>query len=198
MLIIWSGAMLVALILFVPETYHPVLLKKKAQKLRQETGDERWTCHLEKTDRTISQSIIWSLIRPFQLLLLEPMCLNLCLFSALLLGIVYLFFGAIPLVLTTNHDFSLHEVGLAFLGLFVGMLVGIMTDPYWHSNYQRLVRNREAAGGESGGSEPEYRLPPAIAGAVLVTIGLFWFAWTTYRSVHWILPIIGSGIFGMG
>ena len=39
----------------------------------------------------------------------------------------------------------------------------------------RLVNKRERLGGEPGGSEPEYRLPPAIAGAILVPIGLFWF-----------------------
>lgn len=44
----------------------------------------------------------------------------------------------------------------------------------------------------------EYRLPPTIAGAFLVPAGLFMFAWTTYSSVHWIVPIIGSTIFGMG
>jgi hypothetical protein len=43
----------------------------------------------------------------------------------------------------------------------------------------RLVQQREADGGEPGVSEPEYRLPPVIAGAPLVTIGLFWFGWTT-------------------
>lgn len=141
---------------------------------------------------------MYSLIRPFQLLLLEPMCLNLCLFSAILLGVLYLFFGAFDVVFTVNHGFTISQVGLSFLGIFVGMIAGIATDPFWHMNYMRLVRNREAAGGEPGGSEPEYRLPPAILGAVLVTTGLFWFGWTTYASVHWILPIIGSGIFGMG
>lgn len=38
----------------------------------------------------------------------------------------------------------------------------------------------------------------AILGAPLVTVGLFVFAWTAYPSVHWIIPIIGSGIFGAG
>jgi hypothetical protein len=60
------------------------------------------------------------------------------------------------------------------------------------------MRDRERATNEPGGSEPEFRLPPAIVGAPLVTIGLFWFGWTTYPWVHWILPIIGSGIFGAG
>jgi len=35
------------------------------------------------------------------------------------------------------------------------------------------VRKREAQGGEPGGSEPEFRLPPTIVGAILVPIGLF-------------------------
>jgi len=131
-------------------------------------------------------------------LILEPMCLNLCLFSAILLGILYLFFGAIPLIFENNHGFNLGQVGLSFLGLLTGMVIGVLTDPLWHKNYVRLVKNREKAGGEPGGSEPEYRLPPAILGAVLVCVGLFWFAWTSYRSVHWIVPIIGSGIFGCG
>ena len=65
-------------------------------------------------------------------------------------------------------------------------------------NYLRLLKQREVQGGEPGGSEPEYRLPPCIAGAPLVTIGLFWFGWTTFESVHWIVPIIGSAIFGAG
>ena len=53
------------------------------------------------------------------------------------------------------------------------MLLGVICDPLWHKNYDRLVRNREAAGGEPGGSEPEYRLPPTIAGAFIVPIALF-------------------------
>ena len=35
-------------------------------------------------------------------------------------------------------------------------------------------------------------------GGVLIPVGLFWIAFTTYRSVHWIVPIIASVFFGMG
>ncbi len=37
-----------------------------------------------------------------------------------------------------------------------------------------------------------------MAAAVLVPVGLFWFAFTSYRSVHWIVPIIAGVPFGMG
>ena len=190
--------MLAGTVISVPETYHPVLLRNKARRLRKETGNDQWHAPIERLDRSILQTIVRSIYRPFLLLILEPMCLNLCLYSAILLGVLYLFFGAFEIVFSTNHGFELWQVGLTFLGLLVGMLAGISTDPLWHKNYMRLVQNRERGGGEPGGAEPEFRLPPAIAGGILVPIGLFWFGWTTYASVHWIVPIIGSAIFGMG
>lgn len=197
-LLIWGGVLYLFIIFVVPETYHPVLLRNKARKIRKETGDERFKAPMELTNKSIPQTLKLSLIRPFQLLTLEFMVSSLSLFSAILLGIIYLFFGAFPLILRNNHDFTLSQIGLSFLGLFAGFSIGIMTDPIWHKNYSRLVKNRELATGEKGCSEPEYRLPPAIAGAILVPIGLFMFGWTTYRKVHWIVPIIGSGIFGVG
>ncbi|KAH7069750.1 benomyl/methotrexate resistance protein [Paraphoma chrysanthemicola] len=173
LLIIWSGVQLCLIVLFVPETYHPVLLRRKAIRLRAETGNPEWIAPIEKMDRSIAKTVLWSCIRPFQLLIFEPMCLNLCILSAILLGILYLFFGAFPLVFQNNHGFSIAQTGLAFLGLFVGMLAGICTDPIWRRIYGRLVRQREEQGGEPGGSEPEFRLPSTILGAWVVPIALF-------------------------
>ena len=176
----------------------PMVLKHKAQKLRKETGEDRWRAPAEKMDKSVIGAVGRSLMRPFQLLFFELMCLQLCIFSAILLGILYLFFGAFPLVFRTNHGFNLWQVGLTFTGLFVGLVVGILTDPVWHRIRDRLMHRLEKETGVSGASEPEFRLPPAICGAVLVPIGIFWFGWSTYASVHWIVPIIGSAIFGMG
>lgn len=120
------------------------------------------------------------------------MCLLLCLFSAILLGILYLFFGAFSLIFGNVYGFNLWQTGLAFLGIMVGMLAASATNPIWHRVYNRLLA-------QNGGiPEPEFRLPSAVMGALLVPIGLFWFAWSAYPWVHWIVPIIGSGVFGMG
>jgi hypothetical protein len=100
-------------------------------------------------------------------------CFNLCLLSAILLGIIYLFFGAFPLVFGKNHGFQQYQVGLTFLGLFVGMLTGIGSNGIWERQYNRLVKNLERETGQKGASEPEFRLPPTIFGAILVPIGLF-------------------------
>jgi MFS family permease len=126
------------------------------------------------------------------------MCLSLCLYSAILLGILYLFFGVFPLVFRNNHGFNLWQVGLTFIGLGVGMVMGILTDPLWRRVRGNLIQKCERETGIPGKSEPEFRLPPVIVGCLLVPIGLFWFGWTTYSSVHWIVPIIGSAVFGAG
>ncbi|KAI0484023.1 putative bicyclomycin resistance protein [Xylariaceae sp. FL0804] len=191
-LIIWAAVLLLMIVIFAPETYHPIRLRHKARVLRRETGEQRWKAPMEKTSKSIARTVGLSLLRPFQLLALEPMCLLLSILSAVLLGVIYLFFGAFDLIFGTIYGFNLWQTGLSFLGILLGMVIVGVSDRLWGRNYQRLVRQND------GVPEPEFRLPPAIAGAVLVPIGLFWFAWTTFRWVHWILPIIGSGIFGAG
>lgn len=37
-----------------------------------------------------------------------------------------------------------------------------------------------------------------IIGGIMIPVGIFWLAFTTYRSVHWIVPILASTLFGGG
>ncbi|GKZ24998.1 hypothetical protein AbraCBS73388_012022 [Aspergillus brasiliensis] len=187
----------ILVIIFVPETYAPVLLRNRARKLRQDTGDDRWMATIEKLDRSVLQTVLHSLYRPFMLLLLEPMCLNLCLLSSIALGVQYLFFGAFGVVYGNAYNFGLWQSGLAFTGILVGMITAVVIDPWCCKIYPYFSRGHKEKE-STGNNEPESRLPPAVIGAPLMTIGLFWFGWTAVPSVHWIVPIIGSGVFGAG
>jgi hypothetical protein len=170
----------------------PVILRHKAEKRRKETGDDRYYAPMERTKKSKRQTIVAGLLRPFQLLIFEYMVLLLCLYSALLLGVLYLFFGAFPLIFENNHGFNLWQVGLTFLGLLVGMLIAASATNVWRTYRLRLIEKN------GGVSEPEFRLPSTVFGSVLCSIGLFWFAFSSYPWVPWILPIIGSAIFGAG
>ncbi|MCJ1327335.1 hypothetical protein MMC10_004004 [Thelotrema lepadinum] len=183
---------------FVPETYSPVLLREKARKLRTQTEDERWYASIEKMDRSVLMTVLRSLYRPFILLIFEPMCLNLCILSAILLGIQYLFLGVFGVIFANHHGFLHWEIGLTFSGITVGMVLAVATGPLWRRNYNRLMKSHEQRHGSVDDPQPEYHLPPAVIGAPLVTLGLFWFAWTIFSSIHWIVPIIGSAFFGAG
>lgn len=197
-MIIWAVVLMLSIIFFAPETYHPILLRAKARKLRKETGNDAYRAPMENTTKSIRTTLKLSLLRPFQLLFLEPMCLCLDLYSAILLGILYLFFGAFPLVFRTNYGMNLWQAGLTWLGIMVGLLIAAGSTPIWANIRAKLLKQHEKETGQIGGSEPEFRLPPAILGAILIPCGLFWFAWTTYSSIHWIVPIIGSAVFGCG
>lgn len=135
------------------------LLRRKAQQLRRETGDDRWIAPIEKLQRSVAQTVLRSMYRPVLLLTLEPMCICLCIFSAILLGILYLFFGAFQLVFSEVYGMVIWQRGLCFIGLFVGMVMAILSDPIWRRNYIRLERNHEKATNKFDDFQPEWRLP---------------------------------------
>ncbi|KAI3398974.1 hypothetical protein diail_8001 [Diaporthe ilicicola] len=168
MLIIWAFTICLALVVTVPETYHPVVLRNKARKLRKDTGDERWKAPIEKSNKSLVRTVGLSLLRPFQILIFEPMALILNLYSAILLGILYLFFGAFPLVFEGTYGFNLWQTGLTFLGMLVGMLCAALMGPLWVKIRARLIEKNERLTGVEGKAEPEYRLPSAILGSFLV------------------------------
>lgn len=191
---IWSAVMLAILVFFGPESYAPVLLSKKAKGLRKETGSDALYAQHEGVvaQKSLASTILTSSTRPFQLLVREAMLLLLCLWSALLLGILYLFFVAFPIVFA-QHGFNLQQIGLSFLGIGIGMISAVCTMPFWARHYTRLVETKG-----NGVAEPEFRLPVAMVGAICLPIGMFWFAFTTYRSIHWILPVLATLVFGFG
>ncbi|CAK7892874.1 probable drug/proton antiporter Yhk8p [[Candida] anglica] len=192
-MLIWSVVMLVLVTLLVPETYEPILLCRKAKRLRKETGDERYYAPLEKSATTLYHSIVVSSRRPFLLLFKDPMTIVLCFYTGFCLAIVYMFFVAFPYIFRTVYKFSLQEQGLSFLGLIIGMaLSSAVTPKFIKIKYLKMI---EANGGVS---KPEFRFVSLFAGVVTVPIGLFILAWTCYPHVHWIVPIIGSGIYGAG
>ncbi|TFK24141.1 MFS general substrate transporter [Coprinopsis marcescibilis] len=192
-LAIWIFGQYVALLFLVPETFVPILVKRKAVRLRRDTGDSRYYAPIEREgSKNMAQEILTSCYRPFQLLLFDHMALLLDTWTSLILGIQYLTFQAFPIIFQGTHGFSIQLTGLTYLGMGVGMLLALCTQPYWNRVYAR-------AASENGGKvPPEDRLRMGEVGAILVPFGLFWLAFTTYRSVPWIIPIIASAPFGGG
>ncbi|TFY59780.1 hypothetical protein EVJ58_g5565 [Rhodofomes roseus] len=189
--LIYEFVTLVTLFLFVPETYVPVILRRKAARRRKETGDEKFWAPLDHRDESLSESIMMSIYTPFKLLLFDPMALSLNMWNAITLGILYLTFEAFPIIFGEEHGFSDEEVGLAFLGMGVGLLAALATQGFWN-RFDRKIDEKHG-----GSTPPETCLVMGMAGGVLAPIGLFWMAFTTYSAVPWILPIIASSLFGV-
>jgi multidrug resistance protein len=93
-IIIWSFVQFLLVVFCAPETFAPQILIKKAKAKRKQTGDNTFYAQHERTlaEKSLPKTVAASSSRVFLLLALEPMLLLLCLWCAILLGILYLFF----------------------------------------------------------------------------------------------------------
>ncbi|EKG16620.1 Major facilitator superfamily [Macrophomina phaseolina MS6] len=191
---IFTGVLWIVCAICVPETYSPVLLRKRAAKLSQITGK----VYLSRADAeqgkvTIGEAFKTALSRPWILLFQEPIVLLLSIYMAIIYGTLYMMFGAFPIVYQQGRGWSPGIGGLAFLGVAVGMIAAVIYSIWDNKRYIKAI---EAS--PSGFAPPEARLPPALIGSVAMPIGLFWFAWTNYPSIHWFASIAAGAPFGFG
>ena len=189
-----SGFALVVLFFFLPETSSANILYRRTQRLRKLTGDDKLRCtpELDAEQMTGREVVMMCLVRPFTLNFTEPMVFLLNLYIALVYGLLYIWFESFPIVFIEIYHFNLGEEGLAFLGIFVGALIVI--PPYFTWLY--LVQEKQV--NDAGECLPEKRILPAFVGSFCIPICLFWFGWSARPSVHWIMPIVGSGWFAIG
>ena len=187
----FSGASLILFIFFMPETNQSNILYRRSRRLRVLTGNKTLRSEQDVLGGQISlvETLERLFARPFVLCFTEPILLVINIYIALLNAILFSSLDSFPLVFNGIYGFDLGETGLAFLGLFLGSVVG--APPMFYYLRYNLPPN------ESGEIKPEKRLLPAIAGAFLVPISLLIFGWTARASVHWIVPIVGSSFFGV-
>ncbi|CZR35863.1 putative mfs-multidrug-resistance transporter [Fusarium proliferatum ET1] len=192
-LAIFAGVMWIGGTILIPETYAPTLLRHRAVKLSSMTGKVYIsTIDLKQGKVSLRRAISTSLLRPWILLFKEPIVLLLSIYMAIIYGTLYLFFAAFPVVFEQARGWSQGIEGLAFLGIAVGMMAALIYTIPDNKRYVLLDKKH------NGFAPPEARLPPAIIGSFAIPVGLFWFAWTNYPSVHWIVSIMAGAPFGFG
>ncbi|GKT93765.1 MFS multidrug transporter [Colletotrichum tofieldiae] len=176
----------------MPESYAFTLLERKAKRLRRETECPSLVSVLA-THRRPKDLLVFSLFRPAKMMFLSPIVFSLSVYMAVLYGYLYLLFTTFPQVFKQQYGFSQGSAGLAYIGIGVGSVVGLL---FAGLVSDRLMKKLTLRNG--GHYQPEYRLPPMLCGAILVPVGLFWYGWTAEKQLHWTLPIVGTAILGCG
>ncbi|CAG8298467.1 unnamed protein product [Penicillium olsonii] len=183
-------------ILFIPETYVPVLKKRYARKMGR-LGDE-----VNRTDECVNgperghdtDGILSIFTRPFKMIVREPILLFASLFMGFTYALFYLYFQAYPLIFQDLYGLSTGMAGLAFLPISVGALVSFSLFLLYGSWHSKAVEQ-----GKEWAMQEEYRrLPLAALGAPLLPIALFWLGWTSKASIHPAVPIMSGFFFGIG
>ena len=101
------------------EFYAPVLLSRKAKRLRQETGSEelRSKHEHEASSALTARNIAQALLRPAKMFLFMPMVTIISLYLALGYGYMWIIFTRLNLIYENVYDFSQGAVGLTYLGV---------------------------------------------------------------------------------
>ena len=188
-----GGFFIPASFIFIRESYAPVLLERKANRLRKTTGNAILRVGEEKGD-SIANKFKLATIRPLRLLFLTPTVSLMAFYVAVGYGILYLLIATFSFVYRDTYGFDEGEAGLTFLPAGIGMMIGVVT---FGALSDIIVTNRKKQGLEH---KPKIRLSPKLTipcGAIM-PIGLFVYGWTAQYEIHYIVPMLGVVLFCCG
>ncbi|KAJ5666446.1 uncharacterized protein N7477_008894 [Penicillium maclennaniae] len=189
----FSGVLWLCMIFLLPETYAPVLLRRRAAKLSELTGKVyRSKLDIERGPVPLSRTLKTALSRPWILLFREPIVFLFSIYMSIIYGTLYMLFAAYPIVFQEVRGWSEGVGGLAFLGILVGMVLAVAY------TFPENMRYAKKCSETTDRLPPEIRLPPSMIGGIALPIGLFWFAWTNAPSIHWMASIAAGAPFGFG
>ncbi|KAG5652950.1 hypothetical protein H0H81_002958 [Sphagnurus paluster] len=96
-----------------PETYGPVLLRRRAARLSSD-------------DLVV-------------FIFTEPIVLLLAIYISIMYGTLYALFSGFPIVFQHHRGFTPGQSGLAFLGVGFGIFLGVVSQSYQNDIYRRIM-----------------------------------------------------------
>lgn len=172
-----SGAAFLVALLFLPETYLPILLDWKAKHLRLVTGDLRYVSeHSESASylKRMKQVIIL----PTKFFGTEPVIAVFGGYLILLYTLIFSFLSGFDYIFQQTYRLSTSLTGTCFAAIAAGSTAFTLCAP---GLYSWARRKTEYVRGSS--IKPEFRLWRAILTAPLLPISLFWLGWSNYPSI---------------
>ncbi|KAJ5125704.1 Major facilitator superfamily domain general substrate transporter [Penicillium atrosanguineum] len=174
----------------VPETYAPVILKRRAAKLRKETGNTNIITEQEQHKLTLRDIARTSLIRPITMIMTEPVLDLMCMYIVLIYSMLYAFFFAYPVIFGKLYNYNDGQIGLMFIPILIGASFSLMVTPAIEKNFRSICRKRA--------STPEDRLIAALIGAPFIPIAFFLLGATSFKHIIWVGPASSGIAFGFG
>lgn len=177
------------------ETYAPVLLRWRKERLIKETGNTALYTDYDDASASVLRKLATASVRPFRMLLTQPIIQVLGLYMMYLYGLMYLVLSTFPTLWTQTYHVSTSTAGLHYLALGIGLFLGAQAcAPLQDRIYAALKRryNTPLVG------RPEFRVPLMLPGAVLLPIGLLVYGWTAQYHTAWIGPDIGVAVLAIG
>ncbi|RAH47235.1 putative MFS polyamine transporter [Aspergillus brunneoviolaceus CBS 621.78] len=185
--VVWLGAVL------MQETMKERILSKVNKNNNHSRKEEDSQQQPDTMKPSLQDFITTGLGRPVKLLFTEVIVFSLTLYTAFAYAMIFSYFASSSYVLTVYYGFNWRQIGLSFISVIVGyVLAAFMFGVFDKTLY---VRARVAGGGVAA---PEHRLYSAMAGSVLLPVGLFWYSWEAHAGGHWAALVCAGIPFGVG
>ncbi|KAM6529275.1 hypothetical protein FALCPG4_007422 [Fusarium falciforme] len=175
--LIISGAAFLVALLFLPETYFPLLLDWKAKELRRLTGDECYSSdHSQKA--SFWKQLRQTLPLPMTFFRTEPVIIVLGFYLILLYILLFTFLSGFDYIFKETYGLSPGLQGSCFASIAAGSTAfafctpGLYSWARWHTEFV-----------QGAPLKPEFRLWPAIVTAPLLPVSLFWLGWSNYPTI---------------
>lgn len=126
-----------------------------------------------------------TLYRPTKIIFTQPAIAFANVYTCLIYGLYYTFFESVPRVYVEVYGFSVSEVGLCFLSIATGTVLGMAVFLPWAFRWARSAKTVQPT------TNPERCLLPAVYASVVVPISLLIFgSWIPSGRIRRYLQIM--------
>lgn len=175
------------------ESYGVLILRRRARRIRKETGNSRYYTEAERLDgaRSPAAVITKALTRPIRLLIHHPIIQVSSALSGFNYGIMYITLSTFSELWIYQYHQSVEISGLHYIACSLGELTASQVGgPLMDWFYRRQQEHKRT---------PESRIPLMYVGIGFAWTGVLMYGWTAAYRLPWIVVDIGVFImmFGM-
>lgn len=195
-LLIACAVMATLMAIFAPETNASVVIHRKTLRVRNQMGRPDLQSGYYSQEDLFSLGRPWISLtqaasRPWKMFFRSPLLLILCLIVGLVSAFLYTLLTTTSSIFREDYFWSLESAGLAYLGLGLGSLAGLIL---FAKTSDVIVLHLTKANNNT--FEPEMRIVTAFLPSLLIPVSFFWYGWSAQAHTHWIIPLIGLAPFG--
>ncbi|KAH9827869.1 MFS general substrate transporter [Teratosphaeria destructans] len=209
--LILAGAAFLLALLFLPETFGPVLMQWKSRHLRSVPGHQTDKTPPQAETESLGKRLKTNATRPLVFFTSEPIVIFLGSYLVLVFVINFSFLNGLDFIFKDTYGLSEGLTSLDFLSITVGVLIDVAATPLYTRLVRRanrrqcraFVRHKPAGSADDTSSlEVELALPPELSliraaiAAPFLPVSLFWLGWTNYADINPASGYVATIFFG--
>ncbi|KZM25858.1 uncharacterized protein EKO05_0009066 [Ascochyta rabiei] len=190
---LFNTAVTIVGIIYIRETYTPVLLRRKAAAQSNAAPPTIVPGSILGVWKDFASRLSGHLMRPLRLLFTRPIIQFIALVLALNFGVYCFMLSTFASLWINKYNqselaSSLHYISIAIGSTIAGQAGGHLMDFV----YNKLSKRN------GGQGKPEFRVPYLVPGLILMPAGLFWYGWSAQYTISWVMVDFGAAILTLG